>query len=46
MMEEVVDLDVWWLNLELLPPQSSRTREGSDWRRKVMGEGGVTYQKP
>jgi len=36
MLEVVADRDVWWLNLELLPPQPSRTWTGSKRRRRLM----------
>jgi len=34
MLEVVADRDVWRLNLELLPPQPSRTLAGSERRRR------------
>jgi len=35
MLEVVADRDVWQLNLELLPLQSSRTWAGSERRRRL-----------
>jgi len=36
MLEVVADRDVWQLNLELLPPQPSRTWTGSERRSKLL----------
>jgi len=36
MLEVVADRDVWRLNLDLLPPQPSRTWAGSERRRRRL----------
>jgi len=39
MLEVVANRDVWRLNLELLPPQFSRTWAGSERRRRFHCDG-------